>query len=254
MALIARSLQLGGVQLFSLNKANSLTSMPLRNGVNSGLVIIWTLRLGSFLLKRIFQDGEDKRFKGVRNNFKMFFVYFFIQSIWAFVTAFPVYLLNVKQNENLNSSPDSQEPNAAGSLARMTALDVIGWSAWVAGFVLQMTADNQKRAFHALPKEQKVKEFITTGVWSWCQHPNYFGEMTMWSGIFLSCVNQFAGVEKLSIMSPMFVMYLLRYVSGVPLLQKAASKRFGTDPVFQRYARQTNLLFPNPFNTSVKLD
>ena len=197
-------------------------------------------------MKRILEDGEDRRFRGVKNKFGLFFFYFFMQSVWAFVTAFPVYFLNVKQSLD---SGDAKMMNKG-----ITAFDLIGWAVWLGGFALQVTADKQKRIFRETRATTSTKEFITTGVWAWCQHPNYFGEICMWFGIFLSCWNELEGVERLSVLSPCFVFFLLRYVSGVPLLRRAAKKRFGNDPLYKKYIKETNILLPNPFKTPVRLD
>mmetsp|Transcript_16848 Transcript_16848/g.20788 ORF Transcript_16848/g.20788 Transcript_16848/m.20788 type:complete len:276 (-) Transcript_16848:1117-1944(-) len=232
LTLVLKSLAQSTGSIFS-------ASTSLRSQINSAMVMLWSSRLGLFLVKRVFEDGKDVRFDKVKTKPRIFLVYWMIQSFWAFITALPVYLLNSKQNLS-----DSKEDEV-----KIGTFDFIGWTLWIAGFWLQVTADSQKRAF------RKVKEnhgqFITTGVWAWCQHPNYFGEMVMWWGLFLSSNSAFRGLEHLAVVSPCFVVYLLTRVSGVPLLRKEAEKRWGNNAKWVRYVTQTNLLIPNPFATPV---
>jgi len=204
----------------------------LRNYVNSGLVLLWSGRLGSFLVQRMLKDGKDSRFDGVRNKPGKFLFYWLMQGLWTVVTGLPVYLINSKTSED---PKDSQET---------TMQDIIGWSMWAIGFALQVAADSQKRAFRAKPENHD--KFITSGVWAWSQHPNYFGEMLMWAGIWVSSSSQMQGVELATILCPLFNFCLLRFVSGVPLLQHHARKKWGSDSTWQQYHKQTPLLVPNP--------
>lgn len=152
--------------LILIIKSRLMKAKPvLRNDVNSALVVVWALRLGSFLTRRILMDGKDKRFDKVKTVPKRFFFYWMIQGLWCVLTAMPVYILNTKTND-----PEEAEYTSAR--------DIFGWSLWAIGFLLQVTADNQKRRFRADPKNKD--KFITTGVWAMCQHPNYAGEIAMW--------------------------------------------------------------------------
>ncbi|GBG33571.1 3-oxo-5-alpha-steroid 4-dehydrogenase 1 [Hondaea fermentalgiana] len=204
----------------------------LRNWVNSGLVLLWSGRLGSFLVRRILKDGKDRRFDKVRTKPAAFLVYWVMQGLWTVVTGLPVYLINAKRSE---------DPEGAREI---TALDLVGWTCWILGFALQVTADSQKHAFRADPANKD--SFITTGVWAWSQHPNYFGEMAMWVGVWISSASQMQGLEYATVLCPLFNVCLLRFVSGVPLLQRHARQKWGDDPVWQRYHARTPLLLPNP--------
>lgn len=86
--------------------------------------------------------------------------------------------------------------------------------------------------------------FITSGLWSISRHPNYFGEILMWLGIYLSSSTTFKGWEHVGVLSPIFVTFLLTKVSGIPLLEQAASKRWGSDPLYQAYVKRTSVLVP----------
>lgn len=122
--------------------------------------------------------------------------------------------------------------------------DLLGWCMWLLGFLLQVTADVQKRIFQADPRNQG--RWINVGLWRLAQHPNYFGEICMWWGIFLSCSSSLHRWELLSVLSPCFVTFLLLRVSGVPILRKAGLKRWGHLREYQDYIRQTPLLVPLP--------
>eukprot|EP00931_Biecheleriopsis_adriatica_P009121 TRINITY_DN110225_c0_g1_i1.p1 TRINITY_DN110225_c0_g1~~TRINITY_DN110225_c0_g1_i1.p1 ORF type:complete len:289 (+),score=52.73 TRINITY_DN110225_c0_g1_i1:46-867(+) len=210
----------------------------VRQRVNSGLVIIWATRLGSFLLWRVMKDGGDRRFDRVKTNPRIFFVYWAIQAFWIFVTALPVYTLNGKGSEQAAEKPGQKRDTA------LCWRDKMGWMLWSLGFVLQVTADVQKSRFKADP--QNAGRWIDIGLWRLAQHPNYFGEMCMWWGIFLSCTSELRGLELLSGASPFFVTFLLLRVSGVPLLRKAGLKRWGHLPEYQDYLKRTPLLLPLP--------
>mmetsp|Transcript_89180 Transcript_89180/g.237019 ORF Transcript_89180/g.237019 Transcript_89180/m.237019 type:complete len:287 (-) Transcript_89180:83-943(-) len=225
-----------------------------RQKVNSGLVVLWATRLGSFLLWRIIQDGRDRRFDNVRNRPRRFFVYWAIQAFWILVTALPVYIVNSKTSAKSDQKGGKatvalaeEGQQASPQLAPSRALgwrDAVGWSAWAVGFIVQVVADYQKTAFRADPRNSG--HWIDVGLWRLAQHPNYFGEISMWWGIFLSCSSELQGVELASGISPFFVTYLLLRVSGVPLLRRSGLKRWGHLPEYREYLQKTPLLVPLP--------
>lgn len=87
-------------------------------------------------------------------------------------------------------------------------------------------------------------KFIQSGLWAYSRHPNYLGEILQWSGLFLSASSVMRGVQHLSVVSPLFLWFLLRHVSGIPILEQQALKKWGSDPAFQNYLRNTPLLWP----------
>lgn len=199
--------------------------LSLRQQVCSACVLVWSLRLGSFLARRAWKHG-DSRFDKVKHDPKMFFVYWFVQGVWCLITALPVYLQL--------SQPQDDAP--------LGITDYVSWAGWLTGFAMEVTADAQKSAWRAAGNTG----FINTGLWKYSQHPNYFGEMCLWSSLCVSCLNSLpsAGTRVAALGSPAFVCYLLRYVSGVPLLQKAAKKKYGSDARYLDYTTRTSLLFP----------
>eukprot|EP00747_Dinoflagellata_sp_TGD_P022511 gnl/TRDRNA2_/TRDRNA2_129157_c0_seq2.p1 gnl/TRDRNA2_/TRDRNA2_129157_c0~~gnl/TRDRNA2_/TRDRNA2_129157_c0_seq2.p1 ORF type:complete len:259 (+),score=30.58 gnl/TRDRNA2_/TRDRNA2_129157_c0_seq2:34-810(+) len=198
----------------------------LRQKVNTGLVVAWALRLGTFLLSRVVADGHDKRFNKVRNDPRKFVVFWAFQALWVLITALPVYIINAKRRDvsKQSESVDSADRSTSVSAHKPVGpLDIFGWAVWTMGFVVEVVADKQKAAFRANPAN--AEKFINVGLWRLAQHPNYFGEISMWWGVYLSCLSELKGPELASIMSPFFVSYLLLGVSGVPMLRRINTKR-----------------------------
>ena len=109
------------------------------------------------------------------------------------------------------------------------------------GFGIEIIADGQKAKFREGNTEGK---WIDEGLWSRCQHPNYFGEITLWFGLFVSGLHIYEGFEWLAVLSPIFVYVLLTRMSGVPMLQERGDARWGDDPAYRAYRKNTPLLLP----------
>jgi steroid 5-alpha reductase family enzyme len=123
-------------------------------------------------------------------------------------------------------------------------LDAVGCALWLFGFGIEVMADAQKSAFRNNPDNRG--RFISTGLWAWSRHPNYFGEIVLWTGLFLVSVSQLQGLEWLVGLSPVFVAGLLIAGSGIPLLEADADTRWGSDPDYQRYKATTPVLVLRP--------
>lgn len=219
--------------LLSLRQRMNAGGLSIRQMVNALLVLLWSGRLGSFLLYRVIKDGGDSRFNKVKKMPGLFLVYWLIQGIWCFLTPWPVFTLLAKE--------DKEPP---------TTRDYVAWGFWALGFILQVLADNQKTAFRS--NSLNKGKFINTGVWSLSQHPNYAGEIIMWFSMFLSCSTSFAREEYITALSPAFVYFLLTRVSGIPLLDKAARKKWGDNPDYLKYITSTPILFPFIGQTSTR--
>ncbi|XP_071333292.1 uncharacterized protein [Trachinotus anak] len=199
----------------------------VRQKVQTGLVTAWGLRLGTFLFMRILKDGHDRRFNNVRDSPGTFFVYWTIQAVWVFMTLLPTLMLNSERRD-----------------VPLGTRDYVGWTLWGLGFATEAIADQQKWFFKRDP--DNAGKFIQSGLWAYSRHPNYLGEILQWSGLWLSASSVMQGPQYLSVASPLFVWFLLRYVSGIPILEKQAMKKWGSDPVFQNYIKNTPLLWPWP--------
>lgn len=198
-----------------------------RGLIAAAMVVIWALRLGTFLFIRISKDGHDDRFDEIKVKPSRFFIAWTIQGLWALVTAACALAIITSSNQ--------------------TPLGVVGKLGiviWVIGFIIEIIADSQKRAFRRNPSNQG--RFINTGIWSWSRHPNYFGEMTLWFGMAVMALPVLSGLQWVTLISPIFVIFLLTKVSGIPTLAKKASKRWGDDAEYQAYLANTSLLIPMP--------
>ena len=120
----------------------------------------------------------------------------------------------------------------------------IGSAVWVLGVGLEVIADWQKSVFRKDP--DNAGKFIDSGLWSWSQHPNYFGEITLWTGIVIIAFPLLSGWSFLVFASPLFITLLLTKISGINMLDAAARERWGDDEDYQEYRRNTSKLIPLP--------
>lgn len=208
-------------------------SLDARSLVLTALVSIWALRLGSFLYLRIKQRGVDQRFDAIKPSFTRFLMAWTLQGLWVFLTL-------------------------SAALAAMTAatptpfgfLGLVGMAVWVGGFAIEVVSDRQKRLFRQDP--ENADRFITTGLWAWSRHPNYFGEIMLWLGIALIALPALSGWQYITLISPLFVYLLLTRVSGIPPLESRAEKRWGDKPEFRAYKERTPILFPHPSRSAAR--
>jgi len=204
-------------------------SAPLsaRALIATAFVVIWAVRLGTFLFKRITADGEDKRFEKIKSNPLRFLNVWHLQALWGVLTtACAVAIVT------------SGDDKALGPIA------LIGIAIWIIGFSIEVIADRQKRAFRAVPANKG--KFITTGLWSWSRHPNYFGEIMLWTGMAVLAVPILSGARWAVLISPIFVILLLTRVSGVPLLEASSDKKWGGDAAYEVYKARTSVLMLKP--------
>ena len=191
------------------------------------LIFIWAGRLGTFLFRRIRQDGEDVRFAKLRSNSIRFLSTWTLQGLWVSLTALAAWTAITSVDE-----------------APFGVLTVVGLILWVVGFAIEVKSDQEKRAFRA--DSSNDGRFISTGLWAWSRHPNYFGEITLWLAIALIALPAFDGREYVALISPVFVALLLTQVSGVPALERRGLKRWGDDPDYKRYVASVPVLIPRP--------
>jgi steroid 5-alpha reductase family enzyme len=191
------------------------------------LVLIWSVRLGGYLLTRILRIKVDHRFDGMRDVPLRFARFWLLQAISVAVIMLPVsYLLGRDEAPGL----------------RLWA--VAGTSTWLAGLVIEAVADAQKSAYKA--KDENRERFISSGLWRYSRHPNYFGEMLVWWGLFVYAVPFLQGAAFAVVIGPLFITFLLLFVSGIPLLERSAEEKYGDDPAYREYKRRTSILVPLP--------
>jgi steroid 5-alpha reductase family enzyme len=198
--------------------------------VLAAMVGIWAIRLGAFLFMRVTKDGADKRFDHIKPDPWVFFTSWTVQGLWVFLTSAAVTtaLLSINYVE-LNSTMNR-------------VLLAFGALLWLGGFIFEVIADTQKRKFKQ--QANKATPFITSGLWKYSRHPNYFGEIMLWFGAALFAMPALGAWQYVVLISPFFVTFLLVYISGIPILEKNADKRFGELQAYQRYKANTSLLVP----------
>jgi steroid 5-alpha reductase family enzyme len=202
-------------------------SLDMRGMIISGMIIIWAIRLGLFLFTRIKQDGKDVRLDVIKTKFIRFLNLWTLGGLWVLVT--------MGAGLAAITSTISLEIGIIG---------YIGIGLWIFGFMVEVMADSQKRQFRKDPNNKG--RFISTGVWSWSQHPNYFGEITLWFGIALLAYPVLSGWQLATLISPVFVYLLLTKVSGINLLDDIAQERWGSNPEYLDYTRRTSKLILSP--------
>jgi steroid 5-alpha reductase family enzyme len=189
------------------------------------LVVIWAIRLGTFLFRRIRKAGKDDRFDELKPSFIRFLNVWTIQALWVtFTMAAALVAITTTTRRGLD------------------VFTVIGFLVWVFGFAFEVIADSQKDRFAADP-DNKGK-FIQTGLWSHSRHPNYFGEITLWVGVAVIALPVLQGWQWVALISPLFVALLLTRVSGVPLLEAKADKKWGGQEDYEAYKKKTPVLIP----------
>ena len=120
--------------------------------------------------------------------------------------------------------------------------NLISHVVWPTQFETVIHFSNHAQVFKSDP--DNAGRFITSGLWSVSRHPNYFGEMVMWFGIWITCSSTMRGLEFLTVLSPCFVAFLIAKVSGIPILERMAEKRWGEEVAYCAYRDSTPLLVP----------
>lgn len=195
--------------------------------VLAGLILVWAGRLGSFLFARVRRAGSDGRFDAIKTSPLRFLMAWTMQGLWVSATAMAAWA--------------AMTADRTGDLGGWT---LAGGVLWALGFGIEVRADAEKRAFRA--NDANRGRFITTGLWAWSRHPNYFGEILLWVGIAVIAVPMLAGWQWVALGSPVFVTVLLTQISDLPPLERRADKRWGDDPEYQRYVADTPVLIPRP--------
>ena len=227
--------------------------------------------MGTYLFRRISSDGgTDSRFNNLRNSPPKFFGAFFIQATWVSLCLMPVLAINAIPASRFVALP-----------ASVAVTDILGLALYAGGLSLEIAADRQKAAWAREKREKKHDEdFLTRGLWGRSRHPNYFGEMMLWSGIAVvagGVLMRRAGQLGLGLgsgkangmgqaaawnvggtrgralgfllagVSPAFVTTILLFVSGVPLSENKYDEKYGDREDYRTWKRNTPMLIPKLF-------
>ena len=187
------------------------------------MVFLWGMRLSIHIFYRNKGKGEDFRYKAWRDTWKFFvlrsyFQIFIFQGIFMLIVSSPVFFVN-------HYSDGSFQIN-----------DYIGIILFLTGFTFEALSDYQLFRFKKNP-DNKGK-IITTGLWSISRHPNYFGEALLWWGIGCFALSYYQG--WIMLVSPLIITFLLRFVSGVPMLEK----KYKNHPDWEEYKQKTAAFVP----------
>lgn len=188
------------------------------------MIFFWALRLGVFLFIRIRKIKKDRRFDGIRENFLKFFGFWFLQGITVWIILLPSLMF-------FNSE------------TKITLLSWIGFAVWFIGLITETFSDLQKYQFNNNPKNNN--KWISTGLWKYSRHPNYFGEILCWAGIYIFTFNSLTNIQRVfSLNSPVFIAILLIFITGLPKLEKYANKKWGKSKEYREYKQKTSILIP----------
>ena len=188
------------------------------NIILSIIVIIWALRLGSFLFIRIKKAGEDIRFREIKKSPSRFFMTWTFQGMWVSLCS-ACALAGVAKGIIINN------------------YFYCGLAIFLIGFIVEIVADTQKTKFRSNPKNKD--KFINSGLWKFSRHPNYMGEILLWLGISIISLSSLEGLELATLISPFFTYLLLVYVSGIRILEYNGDKKWGHLESYKIYKKNT---------------
>ena len=208
--------------LFIFFKSNNIESINLGSLVLSTFIIIWSLRLGTFLFLRIKKAGKDRRFNEIKKSFSWFFMTFSVSGMWVSICS--ICALTGIANGIIFSSTT-----------------IIGIIIFIIGFTIEIIADSQKTKFRA--NDDNKDKFISSGLWKYSRHPNYLGEIILWLGISLISFSSLEGFQYITLISPIFTYLLLVNVSGINFLEKSGKKKWGHLESYKKYLKETPRLF-----------
>ena len=198
---------------------------PARLAVLEGILAVWSLRLGTHLLRRCWGKPEDARYAYLREYLGKkanlgFFIFFQVQAFWIVLFASPFLIL-------------VQNPNDLG------IWDHLGLIIWITGFVGVSLADKQLRMFKQKHKDSR-KEVCNTGLWKYSRHPNYFFEWVLWLG-YIPMGILATGGPWLFLIPPVLYLFLAK-VTGIPFVEARKLEASGDE--YKHYVKTTSSFFP----------
>jgi len=179
------------------------------------------------LFGRVLKQGKDYRFDEIKVSFTSFLLTWTLQGLWVTFTAAAAFAAITTANTRPLGWPA-----------------LIGFIVWAFGYFFELIADSQKNAFRGDPENKNA--FIHTGLWAWSRHPNYFGEIVLWLGVAIIALPALKGWALVTLISPLWVILQLTVISGVPMLEKKADKKWGGQADYEAYKASTPVLIPRP--------
>lgn len=206
---------------FYLYKYNSINALLL-----NVLVTIWGVRLALHISNRILKTSEDGRYAKWREEWgnyalvRSYFQVYMLQGFFLLIISIPIIMANSVSNQNLS------------------VLNIIGIIIWAIGFLFESISDYQLKRF--LEDQKNKGKLIQEGLWAYSRHPNYFGEVTLWWGIWLLSLTN--SISILGALGALMITFLILKVSGVPMLEKKMENK----PGFKEYSDKVSIFFPLP--------
>ncbi|PIZ65362.1 hypothetical protein COY15_03380 [Candidatus Roizmanbacteria bacterium CG_4_10_14_0_2_um_filter_39_12] len=191
------------------------------------MVLAWGIRIATYLFIRINAMKRDKRFDGIREKFLSFAVFWFFQAIVVWIVSLPATYVHMQKGD-----------------MPLSMIMIGGVLIWTTGMIIETFADMQKFQFKNNPANKG--KWIATGLWKYARHPNYFGEMLCWWGIFIFSIPFQSGLSWLTIIGPLSITYTLLFATGIPTLEKKYNEIYKDNTEYQKYKKETNLLIPFP--------
>lgn len=216
-----------GITLVSFASLYNATAMGFLGVLIFVFISLWGIRLSVHIFLRNIKKPEDYRYQKWRDEWgEKFYWRSYLQ----------VYLLQGFLMLVVGYSAIHVSLFPGGST--MNLITWLGIFIWVIGYSFEVTADYQLDSFLKDPNNKG--RIIDTGLWRYSRHPNYFGEVVMWWGIWLMISP--LPYSYIALISPVTITVLILFVSGVPLLEK----KFADNKAFEIYKKKTSVFFPLP--------
>jgi steroid 5-alpha reductase family enzyme len=215
-----------GFIILALAGQSVAASVSARGLLVLALTILWGLRLSLYIAGRNLGKAEDPRYRKWREEWgayatvRAFFQVFLLQGYLSAIILLPATWVLAHPGYPL------------------TALDAVGLALWLAGFGFEAVGDWQLAKFKKDSSDRG--RIMTSGLWKYTRHPNYFGEVTLWWGLWMIACTVPGGWK--TFIGPAIISYLILCVSGIPLLEK----RYEGNAEFKEYRRRTSAFFPLP--------
>lgn len=220
------------IMLLSLILGNTYSTRAV---VNTAMACVSRLFLAGLLLYRVCKRGKDSRFDEAHEMLIKMVIFWVAQAVWVFIVSLPVLYVN----------GDRQAVDVP-----LGAADYVGWGVWGVGFIAEVWSDLVKLRFRS--NSDNRGKVCNEQIWGWSRHGNYFGEIAMWWGIFISSMSIYnvSNSVVVTILSPLYTMFLLLAFSGIPFAEGSALKRWYDKPdggqQWEDYRESTAPVIPVP--------
>ncbi len=207
------------VSLFTLWRFEPSSTLAI---LLNSLIFIWGWRLFFHILRRNWGKSEDFRYQNFRKKWGKWYLLrgftdvFLLQGFLLLIISLPIIYVNFYDPQ-------------------LTILSYFGAGMWLVGFFFEVVGDYQLAQF---VKTKKPGQIMQVGLWKYTRHPNYFGEVVMWWGIFVMTLTSLHAWYL--IVSPILITYLILFVSGIPMLEK----KYENNPAFLEYKKRTSAFWP----------